>query len=97
MVTKEMINKFSKRPFRLEFIGDISCDVKGSIELTNKTTTVENPTYTYNLKTSSYQDGCESEGITVLARDNLPSELPKDASGEFSELIREYVYQIAAC
>lgn len=40
MVTKKMIhNLVKKKVFRLEFIGDLSCDIDGSIELTHKTTT----------------------------------------------------------
>lgn len=97
MVTKDMIRKLSrKKPFRLKFIGDISCDINGSIELTHKSTTPENPVFTYDPKKKVFADGYKRDGITVLAVDNLPSELPKDASMEFSFLIRDYVYQIAA-
>lgn len=96
LVTKEMVEQMCKKPNRLVFIGDISCDVRGGIEITYKTTTVDNATYTYNPRTNKYRDGCQAEGIAILARDNLPTELPREASGEFSRLIREYVYQIAA-
>lgn len=97
LVTKEMIHKLAgRRPFRLELIGDISCDVNGSIELTYKTATPDNSTFTYEPQKRKFTDGYESEGITILAVDNLPTELPRDASQEFSRLIREYVYQIAA-
>jgi alpha-aminoadipic semialdehyde synthase len=96
MVTKNMIHKlWRKKPFRLEFIADIPCDINGSIELTYKLTTISNPVFTYNPETRELKDGYKSPGITVLARDNLPSELPKDASVEFSSLIRDYVCQIA--
>ncbi|MBL7131027.1 MAG: hypothetical protein ISS45_06475 [Candidatus Omnitrophica bacterium] len=97
MVTKKMIHKLArKKPFRLGFIGDISCDIDGSIELTYKPTSTFNPTFTYDLKKKKFVDGYKSPGITILAVDNLPSELPKDASLEFSSLIRDYVYQISA-
>jgi alpha-aminoadipic semialdehyde synthase len=97
LVTKKMIHNLSKKkPFRLEFIGDISCDVNGSIELTYKTTSRDKPTYTYIPESKKFVGGYKSEGITVLAVDNLPAEMPKDASDEFSGLIRDYVYQIAA-
>ncbi len=97
LVTKRMINAlYKKRGFRLRFIGDLSCDVNGSIEMTYKTTTADNPTFTYYPDTKKYTDGCSAGGISILARDNLPSDLPGDASCEFSALIREYVYQIAA-
>lgn len=97
LVTKRMVRELSRKtPFRLKFIGDISCDINGSVELTHKTTTQDDPTFTYNPKTGTYADGYKSRGITILAVDNLPSELPKDASQEFSGVIRDYVYQIAA-
>lgn len=97
LVPEAMINKLTgKGPFRLEFIGDLSCDIKGSIELTYKTTSKEHPVFTYNPETQKYIDGHKSKGVTVLAIDNLPAEMPKDASDDFSDLIRDYVYQIAA-
>lgn len=97
LVTKKMVQKLSRsKPFRLEFIADISCDVEGAIELTYRTTTPAEPTFTYDFKKRKFVDGYKTNGITVLAVDNLPAELPKDASSEFSSLIREYVYQIAA-
>ncbi len=97
LVTKKMINTLTKHdPFRLEFIGDLSCDIKGSIEITHKTTSRDRPVFTYNPTTKRYTDGYRSRGVTVLAVDNLPAEMPRDASDDFSGLIREYVYQIAA-
>ena len=97
MITKDMIHKLSrKKPFRLKFIGDISCDVNGSIELTYKVATPNNPVFTYDPQKKIFMDGYKTPGITVLAVDNLPSELPEDASIEFGFLIRDYVYQIAA-
>ncbi|UCD55766.1 MAG: hypothetical protein JSV93_02990 [Candidatus Omnitrophota bacterium] len=97
IITREMVDKLSGRKhFRLKFITDISCDIKGSVELTYKTTTQQNPTFTYDPGRKSFTDGYKSPGITVLAIDNLPSELPRDASQEFSILVRDYVYQIAA-
>jgi alpha-aminoadipic semialdehyde synthase len=97
LVTREMVNELShKSNFRLEFIADISCDINGSIELTYKTTTQGNPVFTYYPEKEMFFDGYEHDGITILAVDNLPTELPKDSSKDFSSLIRDYVYQIAA-
>ncbi len=96
MVTKKMIHRLAaKRPFRLDFIGDISCDINGSVELTYKPATLENPIFTYNPAKKVFVDGYKAPGISIMAIDNLPSELPKDSSVEFSSLIRDYVYQIA--
>jgi alpha-aminoadipic semialdehyde synthase len=97
LVTRKMIDNLSKKkPFRLEFIGDLSCDINGSVEITYKTTSPEKPTFTYDPGKKKYTDGQKSERVTILAIDNLPAELPGDASDDFSGLIRDYVYQIAA-
>ncbi len=97
LVTRKMIHDLSgKKPFRLEFISDLSCDIKGAIEITSKTTAPDRATYTYNPVTGKYVDGYRSKGVTILAVDNLPAELPRDASDDFSGLIRDHVYQIAA-
>ncbi|MGD9015419.1 MAG: hypothetical protein PVI33_05300 [Candidatus Omnitrophota bacterium] len=97
IVTKEMIHRlWGKKNFRLQFIADISCDINGSIELTYKTTNQNNPLFTYDPKRQSFSDGYKLDGITILASDNLPSELPRDSSQHFSSLVRDYVYQIAA-
>lgn len=96
MVTKQMLKDlYGKRKFRMEFIGDISCDIEGSIETTRKTTTQSSPVYTYDPVLDKYSKGYKKAGISVLAIDNLPTELPKDSSESFSKLIREYVYQVA--
>ncbi|MDP8298535.1 MAG: hypothetical protein P9L88_01325 [Candidatus Tantalella remota] len=97
LITKKMIQTCSKRKnFRLQFISDISCDVEGAVELTYKTTTQKKPVYTYDPVTNSFKDGVNSRGISILAIDNLPTELPADSSENFSDIIREYVYQVAA-
>ncbi|MGB3081919.1 MAG: hypothetical protein WBB86_02860 [Candidatus Omnitrophota bacterium] len=97
MVTKDMIKKaFRRRNFRLELISDISCDIMGSIEFTHKVASLNDPVYTYDPVKDAYVDGYKGKGVTVLAVDNLPAELPKDSSKDFGSLIRDYVYQIAA-
>jgi len=99
LVTEAMISRLyrQKKPhIQLTFIGDLSCDVRGAVELTQKSTTPDNPVFTYNPKTKKIQDGFKGKGVTILAVDNLPCEMPKDSSDEFSSMIRDYVYQIAS-
>jgi alpha-aminoadipic semialdehyde synthase len=97
IVTKRMIGKLrSQKNFRLEFIGDISCDINGSIELTHKTTTQDNPVFTYKPTAQKFIDGYKEDGITVLAIDNLPTELPEDSSHHFSSLLKGHIYRIAS-
>lgn len=97
VVTKKMLKEmYQPDNYRLELIGDISCDVKGGIEITEKITTPDAPIFTYIPTSDKFKNGYKHNGVSVLAIDNLPAELPGEASFEFSKLIREYVYQIAA-
>ncbi len=97
LITERMVKKLARRDnFRLDFIADISCDIKGSVELTYKNTSPLNPIFTYDFEHKNVRQGCQVKGISVLAVDNLPTELPKEASSAFSRRIRNYVYKIAS-
>ncbi len=76
---------------RLKVIGDISCDIEGSIECTVKSTEPEEPCFVYNPLTGEATDGCEGDGVTVMAVDILPSELPRDASEGFGGVLKDFI------
>ncbi|MDR0729245.1 MAG: hypothetical protein LBF19_03860 [Prevotellaceae bacterium] len=80
---------------KLTVVGDITCDPCGSIEFTHRATDVEHPIFIYNPLTRLPVTGFDGEGIAVMAVDILPSELPRDASNSFSELLEEFVVPIA--
>jgi alpha-aminoadipic semialdehyde synthase len=86
----------TKPGFRLSVIGDLSCDIKGTIEITKKATTSSEPAFIYDPVSKKISNDLSHNGIAVMAVDNLPCEFPKESSTEFAEQIREYVYQIAA-
>lgn len=81
---------------KLRVIGDVTCDLDGAIELTQKVTTIDNPTFVYEPKTGAVRDGIEGDGPVVLSIDNFPCELPRDASRRFSHALRSFVPAIAA-
>lgn len=72
-----------QRP-RLRVIGDITCDIDGSVECTVKATEPDNPVYVYDPDTEEARSGVAGNGPVVLAVDFLPCELPVDASNYFS-------------
>jgi alanine dehydrogenase len=76
---------------RLKVIGDISCDIEGSIECTVKATDPEEPCFVYNPLTGEALDGCEGDGLVMMAVDILPSELPRDASEDFSAVLKDFI------
>jgi alpha-aminoadipic semialdehyde synthase len=81
---------------RLRVIGDISCDIDGAIECTVKATEPGAPNFVYNPLTGDVRDGVAGEGVVVMAVDILPSELPRDASDYFSQVLLPYVPALAA-
>ncbi len=75
---------------RLSVVADISCDIDCAVACTIRPSKISDPIYGYNPHTESEADFKEEGVIAVMAVDNLPCELPLDASEDFgSELIKE--------
>jgi alpha-aminoadipic semialdehyde synthase len=96
-VTKQWLKQaFSGGPRpKLAAIGDISCDIDGSIEATVKATEPGEPFYVYAPETGAVRDGVEGEGMLLMTIDNLPCELPFDSSREFGVALLPFVSAIA--
>ncbi|PCJ24155.1 MAG: alanine dehydrogenase [Flavobacteriales bacterium] len=74
--------------FKIKIVGDISCDIDGPIACTIRPSTIADPIYAYNPQSESESDCDDPDAICVMAVDNLPCELPKDASEDFG---REFI------
>ena len=83
-------------PPRLRVIGDVSCDIEGSIELTVKETHIDEPVYVYDPDTGAIADGVEGRGPIVLAVGNLPCELSRESSTAFSAALSPFMPALAA-
>jgi saccharopine dehydrogenase (NAD+, L-lysine-forming) len=81
----------------LQVIGDISCDVEGAIECTVKSTEPGDPIYVYNPVSGEVTGGHEGPGIVIMAVEILPSELPREASIDFSRVLKPFIPAIAEC
>lgn len=77
--------------FKIKLIADISCDIGIPIASTIRSSTIADPIYGYDPITGKETDYREKGAITVMAVDNLPCELPKDASIGFGEMFMNYV------
>lgn len=86
---KDTLKKLQSR--KLIIIGDITCDIDGSVQATQKATWPDNPVYIYNAENDSLIDGYKGEGIAVMAVDNLPCEFPKEASDSFSKALMPFM------
>ena len=79
--------------FAIKVIADITCDIEGSIPSTIRASTVADPFYGFNPATGGETDAFNPDAVTVMAVDNLPCELPRDASKYFgSELIGKVMH-----
>ncbi len=77
--------------FKIDLIADISCDINGPIASTIRPSTIAEPFYGYDAENEREVDFRHEGAITVMAVDNLPCELPKDASEGFGEMFLEHV------
>ena len=96
MVTREQLRElYTGDQPRLRVIGDITCDVDGSLACTTRSTDPGNPIYVYDPATGETHDGVSGNGPVVLAVDFLPCELPVDASKHFSSSFAPFVPGLA--
>lgn len=77
--------------FKIRVIADISCDINGPIASTIRPSTIAEPFYGYDPATGREVDFREKDAITVMAVDNLPCELPRDASEGFGQMFLDHV------
>jgi saccharopine dehydrogenase (NAD+, L-lysine forming) len=83
--------------FRISVISDITCDIDGSVPATKRATTIDDPYYDYNPETGETEPPFSSaKNVTVQAVDNLPCELPKDASLDFGRNLINHVFPALA-
>lgn len=82
-----------KKDFRIKTIADVTCDIApvSSIPATLKASTIANPVFGYdpekNVETAPFQQ----KFVDVMSIDNLPSELPRDASKAFGKMFMEKI------
>ncbi|MDQ3101735.1 MAG: NAD(P)-dependent oxidoreductase [Bacteroidota bacterium] len=79
------------KPLSLQVIADISCDIGGPIDSTLRASTIADPFYGYDLSSGKEREAGSEGTITVMAVDNLPAELPRDASSAFGRDLLEKI------
>lgn len=71
----------------LIMVGDITCDIGGSIEFLTKSTPIERPYFSYVPESDDTVDAVHPDGVLMLGVDILPSELPREASQHFGSAL----------
>lgn len=88
ILTKEQLGR---EDMRIRLISDISCDIGEPIASTLRPSTIASPFYGYDRETGKEVPFGTSRSIGVQAVDNLPCELPKDASKDFGRALIDKV------
>lgn len=88
ILTREMLQSPKNK---IQVVADISCDVDGPIACTIKASTIADPFFGYLPSQGTEVPYTHPGSIMVMSVDNLPCELPKDASEGFGEMFMEHV------
>lgn len=84
-----------KDNFKVKIIADITCDINGSVPSTLKPSTIYDPAYDYNPVNHCIEPIFSGDkNVTVMAIDNLPGELPRDASKDFGNQLITHIFPI---
>jgi alanine dehydrogenase len=87
------IEQMQQPDFGIKVIADVTCDIApvSSIPSTIKASTIADPVFGFNPKTQSEAPPFADDVVDMMTVDNLPNELPRDASTAFGEMFMEYV------
>ncbi|KAJ3235224.1 hypothetical protein HDU78_005295 [Chytriomyces hyalinus] len=92
LLTKAQIKKLALEDrLRLLQLADISCDIGGSFEFMSHSSTIDAPFFSYEPISGKTHDGIEAKGVTIMSIDNLPTEMPLEASAYFSDALYKQV------
>ncbi|XP_063783261.1 alpha-aminoadipic semialdehyde synthase, mitochondrial [Pseudophryne corroboree] len=83
-----------KLPHKLLAIGDISADTGGSIEFMTECTTIDMPFCMYDADQHIIHDSVEGNGILMCSIDNLPAQLPIEATEYFGDQLFPYLEEM---
>lgn len=80
------------KDIRIQLIGDVTCDIQGSIKSTLRASTHAEPYYDYNPTSQAEEPAFSSDSnISVMAVDTCPNALAMDTSAYFGEMLTEHV------
>ncbi|NNC61384.1 MAG: alanine dehydrogenase [Eudoraea sp.] len=80
-----------QKEFKIQVVADISCDIDGPVATTLRASTIADPIYGYDPEKEAETSYTQEGTIAVMAVDNLPAELPRDASEGFGDTFVDHV------
>ncbi|XP_057967291.1 alpha-aminoadipic semialdehyde synthase isoform X2 [Malania oleifera] len=96
LLTTKQLQDLMTNGCRLVGISDITCDVGGSIEFVNQTTSLDSPFFRYDPFSDSCHHDMEGNGVICSAVDILPTEFAKEASRHFGDILAQFIVSLAS-
>lgn len=96
LLTNKQLQDIMNKGCPLVGIADITCDIGGSIEFVNQTTTIDSPFFRYDPSTDYHHYDMEGNGVICSAVDILPTEFAKEASQHFGNILSQFIGQLAS-
>jgi alanine dehydrogenase len=88
-------SEMKQTDFKIKVIADVTCDIApvASIPSTLYATTIAEPVFGYNPETEQAEEPYQVHTIDMMTIDNLPNELPRDASESFGKQFINHVIE----
>lgn len=96
LLSTDQLQDVMRKGCPLVGVCDITCDVGGSIEFVNQTTSIDSPFFRYDPSNDSYYHDMEGSGVICSAVDILPTEFAKEASQHFGDILSQFVGSLAS-
>ncbi|XP_072952758.1 alpha-aminoadipic semialdehyde synthase isoform X1 [Typha angustifolia] len=96
LLSTKQLQDLMKNGCPLVGVSDVTCDIGGSLEFVNRTTSIEKPFFRYDPFTDSYHDDMEGDGVICLAVDILPTEFSREASQHFGDILSQFISSLAS-
>ncbi|KAJ0091290.1 hypothetical protein Patl1_13709 [Pistacia atlantica] len=96
LLSTQQLQDLMRQGCPLVGISDITCDIGGSIEFVNQSTSIDSPFFRYDHMNNSYHHDMEGNGVICLAVDILPTEFAKEASQHFGDILSEFIGSLAS-
>ncbi|GAY37557.1 hypothetical protein CUMW_029940 [Citrus unshiu] len=103
LLSTQQLQDLVRKGCPLVGISDITCDIGGSLEFVNRTTSIDSSFFRqlsrqilYDPLSDSYHDDLEGNGLVCQAVDTLPTEFAKEASQHFGDILLEFIGSLSS-
>lgn len=96
LLSKEQLRDLTRKGCELVGICDITCDIGGSMEFVNQTTSLDSPFFRYDPLSDSHHHNMAGKGVICSAVDILPTEFAKEASQHFGNILSQFIGNLAS-